>query len=203
MSDLWKTSRKFLGRPAPARRPRFVYWEGVSSSLPFTPPSGRETAPTRLRRERVRAGFTTMKDFALHVGVGEDTYRSHATEPGKAKHRGMGEAYAQLYAEALGVSWMWLLYGSEVAPRTGALTSPSAPEGAITSAQLFAALRPILERLELDGALAEPIAAALIRALKSVSDLSDENAGRLHYELAGRLAAQEIGRPFRPAGKPS
>lgn len=62
----------------------------------------------RLRRARLRASFASAANFARLVGVELPTYRSH--ENG---NRGFGTEDAQRYAQALGCSAAWLLFGDE------------------------------------------------------------------------------------------
>ncbi len=72
------------------------------------------TTADRLRKAREDAGFATAADFARAVGVKPVTYRTHESGYTKLK-----ADTAQLYADRLGVTAAWLLYGEGDAPRPG------------------------------------------------------------------------------------
>ena len=72
------------------------------------------TTADRLRKAREDAGFATAADFARTVGVKPVTYRTHESGYTKLK-----ADTAQLYADKLGVTAAWLLYGEGEAPRPG------------------------------------------------------------------------------------
>ncbi len=72
------------------------------------------TTADRLREAREAAGFATAADFARSVDVKPVTYRTH-----ESGHTKLKAATAQLYADRLGVSAAWLLYGESEAPHPG------------------------------------------------------------------------------------
>ncbi len=72
------------------------------------------TTAERLRKAREAAGFATAADFARHVGVKPVTYRTH-----ESGHVALKAEAAQLYADALGSSAAWLLYGKDGPPQPG------------------------------------------------------------------------------------
>lgn len=67
-----------------------------------------EGIAARLRSARIKAGYKRASHFAERVGVLPVTLRAH--ENGQ---NGFPRDTAKLYADALGVSVHWLLYGVE------------------------------------------------------------------------------------------
>lgn len=65
----------------------------------------------RLRWARLKAGYKTASDGAKAAGkTNPGTYRSHERRP-EEEGRVIDEHWAQLYGEAFGVYWPWLLAG--------------------------------------------------------------------------------------------
>ena len=62
----------------------------------------------RLKHARIRAGFSSAVAFARERNLPEVTYRAH--ESGARNFRIHG---AKTYAEALGVTWQWLMFGDD------------------------------------------------------------------------------------------
>jgi hypothetical protein len=154
---------------------------------------------SRLKRARIEAGYRSARRFALELGIDDTTYRSHEAQPGASNHRAFNEEWAQRYAEALGVNWMWLLYGDDVAAMQGERAVASV--AGVSEAQAAAALRPILEVYEIDTAAAMPIARLLLRAIRAANSLPNARLDESHFSIAGSIAVQEIGRDWRAPGK--
>lgn len=153
------------------------------------------TPPGRLRAARRRANWKSARAFALAHGVDETTYRRHEAKPGAPGHRSFYEDSAQTYADALGVNWMWLLYGDKVAPMTG--SPASANTNGVDEKQAAAALRPILAGFGLDAEAARPVARALLKAIRAAQGLPEARLNERDFEIAGNYAAQESAREFK------
>ena len=65
----------------------------------------------RLREARQKSGFSSASEFARKFGFPEATYRAH--ENGQ---RNLTEHMAQVYAEKLGSSFNWLMFGGDSPP---------------------------------------------------------------------------------------
>lgn len=88
--------------------------EMVSGFAMMSPPSN-PSAATRLKTARLKAGYTTAKDFARAVGVSVTTYQHH--ENGR---RSINPKIAALYANVLNTTANHLLFGDELQTRTTA-----------------------------------------------------------------------------------
>lgn len=65
----------------------------------------------RLKWARKAAGYETATDACTAFGWPSlDTYRSHEREP-RGKSPGFNEEWAERYAQAFRVDWLWLLHG--------------------------------------------------------------------------------------------
>jgi len=62
----------------------------------------------RLKQARLKAGFKTASAAARTFGWVEPTYLAHENDA-----RGLRADAARMYAKALGVPFVWLLYGDE------------------------------------------------------------------------------------------
>lgn len=156
-----------------------------------------DTPAGRLKSARTEAGYRSAAKFAADAGVDDATYRSHEMRPGAASARAFNEEAAQLYADRLGVNWMWLLYGDSVAPRRGA-AEPTRIAG-VSEAQAAATLRPILAALDIDAGAARLLARAFLRAIRAAQALDAVPLKESHFEIAGALAAQEAAREWQHA----
>lgn len=159
--------------------------------------SDPSTPPARLKAARIDAGWKSAAKFAADVGVDDATYRSHEMTPGAPSARAFGEDHAQLYAEALDVNWMWLLYGEDVAPRRG--DASPVPVSSITESQAAAALRPLLGAMVIDEGAAKSLARGLLKAIRAAQALETAQLKDTHYEIAGAMAAQETARDWQKA----
>ena len=117
--------------------------------------------------------------------------------PGAPGARAIREDSAQRYADALGVNWMWLLYGDHVAPKTGDEVS-TAVQG-LSETQAAAALRPILSAIGVTGEAARPVARAFLKAVRAAQALDETRLNERDFEIAGSYAAQETARDFKKA----
>ena len=62
----------------------------------------------RLKHARIRAGYSSAVEFAREKNLPEVTYRAHEAGTRNFKIQG-----AKAYAQALGVTWQWLMFGDE------------------------------------------------------------------------------------------
>lgn len=152
----------------------------------------------RLKNARVAAGWRSARKFANEIGVDDTTYRSHEMAPGAPGARSYDEAAAQRYADALGVNWMWLKFGEDVAPMTG--DPAAAAVSGLTEAQAAAALRPIFEALGVDPSAARPAARGFLKAVRAAQALDDTRLNDRDFEIAGAYAAQEAARDWKKTG---
>lgn len=146
----------------------------------------------RLKRARIDAGYRSARRFALSLGIDDSTYRSHEAPPNASNYRAFNDEWAQRYAEALGVNWMWLMYGDSVAVMRGERAVASV--AGVSESQAAAALRPVLEVYELDPAAAQPIARLLLRAIRAATSYPTARLDESHFHIAGSLAAQDARR---------
>lgn len=160
--------------------------------------TAKNTPARRLKTARIDHGYRSAAKFAAAVGVDDSTYRSHEMPPGAPGHRAYNEEFAQRYADALGVNWMWLMYGDDVAPMTG--VEAIAPTSALTEAQATAALRPLLQSLGMDETAARPLARGFLKAVRAAQALDGTRLNERDFEIAGSYAAQEAARDWKKTG---
>lgn len=83
-----------------------------------------DSASERLKHARTRAGFSSAVSFAREKSLPEVTYRAH-----ESGTRNFKVNSAKAYADALGVTWQWLMFGDDrgVSPQTASTLDPTGP----------------------------------------------------------------------------
>ena len=144
----------------------------------------------RLREARDRAGYPTAAAFAKAHDLTESTYRSH--ENGS---RGLTMAAARLYAELLGVPWIWIMAGDQPSA-AGGKGGEGSPGRAAAPHPTPPPLRPRVD-IEVLSAILERVEANLARRRRKMSPLHKAELIANSYALVEEFGLEAATRELR------